>query len=91
MAITVVYETECPHDGCDGTAQSRTLHVDQPEADGAVHIDVELNVGQKEMVCNRCDCTVGTGDIDLFTEECDLDLTDEEDDDGPLPEEGDTE
>lgn len=88
MAVVVVYETECPHDGCDGTAQSRTLHTHQPEDDGAVHIDVELSIGQMEMVCNRCDCTVGTGDIDLFEEECDLDLTEEDDEDDPLPEDG---
>lgn len=76
--LTVIYEIECPC--CGSPAESRTLHMDQPEESGAVRIDVELSVGQTQFTCTGCDCTPFVGDIDVFNEEECPDEADEDDD-----------
>jgi hypothetical protein len=80
---TIVYEIECPH-GCDEPAVIRSLALDQPEEDGAIHIDVGMSVAQSTFTCGGCGCSVYTGDVDAEAEddECpDVDEDLDEDDD----------
>lgn len=78
MSLVIVYQVDCPH--CGEPAESRTLHVDQPEPDGTVRIDVELSVGQTQFECTSCDCAPYVGDIDPYLDgECDTEGADEDD------------
>ena len=73
MGIVIVYELDCH---CGGIASSSTLHVDQPEDDGKIHLDLEMVAAQQSLDCPRCNCTIYTGDLEP--------QNDDEDCPGPL-------
>lgn len=81
--IEIVYEIECH---CGGTATSTTLHMDQPEEDGRIHLDLEMVASQVYLDCGKCGCRIGTGDLDVMFG--DSQCSDGEDEDDLEDEEG---
>ena len=65
MAITIIYEIDCH---CGGTAEHRTLHMDNPQPDGTIRIDIEMAAAQSTFECEDCGCTTYTGDLDSETD-----------------------
>jgi hypothetical protein len=68
MSQLITYFIECPHDACDGEAETG-MTLDLSAADGGpIRINVGLAISQERFVCNRCEHTFYSGDFedDLF-------------------------